>query len=179
MFLSERWFRLSADAIACDERGLSIGGVPLLESNARVGWRVRNADTINRELSGRYGLEVSLESKMAGLSSVAEALQRGEIALAQIGALLLSFPDPPEFAKGVPATDQNLRLAFDLWASDLLRADWDENLHPRTGTPPNPGWFANKPEEQKLPKLPKTPGMGWRPAHCIEPQKNGYMRWPN
>jgi hypothetical protein len=43
-------------------------------------------------------------------------------------------------------------LAAELYWSALLKVDddWDE-LHPRTGTKPNPGWFAEKPEDPNLP----------------------------
>jgi hypothetical protein len=49
------------------------------------------------------------------------------------------------------------RLSRDLVACGLLKADdgWDEQ-HPRTGSPPNPGWFAPKPKEARADEPPKA-----------------------
>jgi hypothetical protein len=71
-------------------------------------------------------------------------LTNGELARAQIGALLLRLPDPPTPA-GVHADGLEKRPLVDgLLACSLLKADadWDDK-HPRTGAPPNPGWFAS------------------------------------
>ncbi len=53
--------------------------------------------------------------------------------LASIAAVHLQIPDLPSHA----ARD-------DMEAADLLikSGDWNPALHPRAGTPPNPGWFA-------------------------------------
>jgi hypothetical protein len=70
-------------------------------------------------------------------------LTNGELARAQIATLLLQLPDPPS-----GASLDNVELARGLAACGLLKADpdWDAK-HPRTGTPPNRAWFANKPKE--------------------------------
>jgi hypothetical protein len=70
-------------------------------------------------------------------------LANGELARAQIAALLLQLPDPPTSSGVHPDGLQKRRLGADLAACGLLKADadWDEK-HPRIGTPPNPGWFA-------------------------------------
>ena len=67
----------------------------------------------------------------------------GELARAQIAALLLQLPDPPAAAGARLGDLERRRLALELAAGGLLKtdADWDDK-HPRTGAPPNPGWFA-------------------------------------
>jgi hypothetical protein len=65
------------------------------------------------------------------------------------------------------------RLADDLVACGLLKADadWDEK-HPRTGAPPNPGWFAptpgtlaaDKPKANPSPAAGAPPRGGEAPA---------------
>jgi hypothetical protein len=79
---------------------------------------------------------------MPGLAAVAVALSTDDLSLAQIAAVHLRLPDLP---------DEATRAALE--AGDLLtkhvgdrlaRAAWDDAEHPRTGTPPNPGWFAPK-----------------------------------
>jgi hypothetical protein len=67
-------------------------------------------------------------------------LEAGDIARAQVAALLLRLPDPP-----APGEADPRRLTRELAACGMLKADdgWDEQ-HPRTGTAPNPGWFAPK-----------------------------------
>lgn len=49
------------------------------------------------------------------------------------------------------------RLSRELAACGLLKADDDwEEQHPRTGSPPNPGWFAPKPKEAQADEPPRT-----------------------
>lgn len=61
------------------------------------------------------------------------------------------------------ANEDREGLARGLVASGLLKAEdgWDEK-HPRTGSPPNPGWFAPKPKD---PSADVTAGVnsGWPP----------------
>jgi hypothetical protein len=70
---------------------------------------------------------------MPGLATVASALNANDQGLARIAAVHLRIPDLP---------DQAARDAME--AADILikSADWNPALHPRAGTPPNPGWFA-------------------------------------
>ena len=142
-----RLFRLSNEGVRCDPGGLFVGGEPVLERPPAPGgglaWTVIPADRLNRDLSARYGFPVDLATKRAGLAGVARALERGDLARAQVGALLLRFPDPPPLVKGDSARD-SATLAKQLVESGLLKADWDASKHPRTGEPPNPGWFAPK-----------------------------------
>jgi hypothetical protein len=57
------------------------------------------------------------------------------------------------------------RLAGELWASGLLKGDWKEEDHPRTGKPPNPGWFAPKQNELTTTEVTK-PKSGW-PSRAV------------
>jgi hypothetical protein len=70
---------------------------------------------------------------MGGLATVASALNADDQGLARIAAVHLRIPDLP---------DRTARDAME--AADILikSADWNPALHPRAGTPPNPGWFA-------------------------------------
>ena len=72
---------------------------------------------------------------------IAAALDRGDLAMAAIAAVQLQFPDPPPLAKGAESHADIERRAVELYRSGLLKF-WDPAIHPRAGTPPNPGWFA-------------------------------------
>ena len=151
-----RNFRLRPGAIECDADGLRVGGVALLARDAKGAWKRRDGGELNRGLSKLYGLPLDCERKGRALDAVAAALTNGELARAQIGALLLQLPDPPASANTQPDGLDKRRLARDLVACGLLKADadWDDK-HPRTGEPPNPGWFAPTSGEPGADK-PKT-----------------------
>lgn len=152
-----RFFRLSPRGIECDEDGLRVGDVALLARNATGVWTLRDERELGAELSGVYGVAVDVGSKRAGLLTVASALQAGNLARAQIAALLLQLPDPPPLADDAFVKADRGGLARDLVACGLLKADdeWEE-AHPRTGAAPNPGWFAPKPKEPEANKPPDT-----------------------
>ncbi len=147
-----RFFRLSDGGVQCGEDGLFVGTTPMLLRTPRPGggdsWAARPSDELERDLSASYGLPIEIAAKRDGLTAVARALERGEMALAKIAALLLRFPDPPALAKGAPARG-SVELAAQLFESGLLK-DWDSSKHPRTGTPPNRAWFAVKPDKGEL-----------------------------
>jgi hypothetical protein len=159
--LAAREFRLTGEGVACSVHGLAIGGVALLARSASrpsARWSVRPLADLDTELSARYGLAVDVSSKVAGIEVVARALDKGDIALAQIAALLLQFPDPPELAKQACGGSALASLASELICSGLLKGDWNSDAHPRTGTPPNRGWFAPVPKDSEP---SKTPRAGW------------------
>ena len=167
-----RFFRLSQGGIECDENGLRVAGVRLLERDSQGNWTARDDEGVCRELSRVYGVPLDISAKRNGLEVVAKALQRGETARAQIAALLLKLPDPPQ-GEAIDIREQNcLALALDLAACGLLKADpdWDAK-HPRTGTPPNPGYFAPVPKEQRAEK-PAGPKPGWPPKAVNKAIKN-------
>lgn len=140
----ERFFRLDAESgsgVRCDEYGLFVGDTPLLEQGAaRAGaakWRSRPLRELDRELAKAYGLPVLFEPKCGGLATVAGALNRGELARAQIAALLLQLPDPPALTKSDPTSAEIVDLVGALKASNLLHRNWDPTKHPR--------WAAGSP----------------------------------
>ena len=160
-FPGVRFFRLFPGGVECDKDGLRVGDVTLLALNANSGWTLRDDRDVAIDLSRLYGFPVDIGSKRAGLTVVAAALQSGDIAKAQIAALHLQPPEPIK-SRSARETDRE-NLARDLIACGLLKADadWDAK-HPRTGSPPNPGWFANKPKDPSADTAPKV-NSGWPP----------------
>ena len=90
-----RHFRLRPGGVECDAEGLRIGGVALLARDAKGAWGRHDERDLSRELSKRYGFPLDIERKRKGVDVVAAALANGELARAQIAALLLQLPDPP------------------------------------------------------------------------------------
>ena len=155
-------YRLASGAVECDERGLFVGGVALLKQlDSRAGFEPRAIESINGELSRRYGAPIDAGPKVGGFEFVASCLKRGDLALAQIGALMLRFPDPP-LAGQQCSEEGRVELAAALDAAGLLKDDDFNEKHPRTGEPPNRAWFARKPKNLPagLPTEPEPPG--WR-----------------
>lgn len=118
--------------LACTEQGLLLGRTPLIEHrNGR--FAVRERSEIEHLFSRAYRAELPLERLMAGLATVASALNANDPGLARIAAVHLRIPDLP-----------SLTARDEMEAADILikSVDWNPALHPRTGAPPNPGWFA-------------------------------------
>jgi len=109
------------------------------EPGGKADWRPLPSGEIDESLSRVYGIDLCARGKSGGLRVVAEALNRGELARAQIAALPPRLPDP-ELAKADPPNRAG--LVSQLRESGLLAKDWNADEHPRTGTPPNSGWFA-------------------------------------
>jgi hypothetical protein len=125
--------------LACTDQGLLLGRTPLIER--RDGrFVVRERDAIERLLSYAYRTSYSADRIMPGLATVAAALNAGDQGLARIAAVHLRLPDLPDHAArdGMEAMDVLLKYARNGSGGDA----WNPALHPRTGTPPNPGWFA-------------------------------------
>jgi hypothetical protein len=125
--------------LACSDDGLFIGRRPLIEERDGQ-FFVRQQHDIERLLTCAYRTEVRADRLMSGLATVARALSANDQCLARIAAVHLRIPDIP---------DRTARDAME--AADLLTkyardgggdSNWNPALHPRTGTPPNPGWFA-------------------------------------
>jgi hypothetical protein len=125
--------------LACSDDCLLLGRTPLIER--RDGKFVaRQQQDIERLLTCAYRTEVRADRLMSGLATVARALSANDQCLARIAAVHLRIPDIP---------DRTARDAME--AADILTkyardeggdSNWNPALHPRTGTPPNPGWFA-------------------------------------
>jgi hypothetical protein len=142
-----RTFALAAkpgsEGVSCDARGVSVGGVPLLQGPGARNpfWSVRQLGDLNKDLSARYRLPIDIASKSSALALIAVALNRGDLAMAAIAAVQMQIPDPPLLAKRAENLDEITQRARDLNRSGLPKF-WDPALHPRDGVPPNPGWFA-------------------------------------
>jgi hypothetical protein len=127
--------------LACSDDGLFIGRTPLIEK--RDGHLVvREQREIERLFSRAYRSEISADRIMSGLAIVARALNANDQCLARIAAVHLRIPDLPDriARDAMEATDVLIKYAREEGAGD--GSDWNPALHPRTGTPPNPGWFA-------------------------------------
>lgn len=91
-------------------------------------------------LGQAYQTRYSAGRIMPGLATVAAGLNADDQGLARIAAVHLRLPDLPDRAArdGMEAMDVLLKYARD----ESGDGDWNPALHPRAGTPPNPGWFA-------------------------------------
>ena len=119
----------------CDTSGMFVGIVPLLERGpgpgAIGGWRPRPHAELDDDLTACYGLPVDCSRKLGGLRTVADALNNGDLGRAQVAALHLRMPDPPNLSKSGGRESDRTTLALRLFASDLLKTDWDASKHPR------------------------------------------------
>ena len=118
-----REFRLSSRVgvgIRCDADGAFVGDVPLLK---RVGdvWKPRETDELSEGLGETYGLPVDASPIQGGLAAIARALNEGDVARAQIAAVLLQLPDPLPLAKAMPTQSEIIKLALALDWSGLLK----------------------------------------------------------
>jgi len=146
--------------VSCNAQGIFVGDVPLLERFDQAGhWSVRPISILDDELTRCYRLPVDIARKKAALALVTAALNRGDLAMAAIATAQMQFPNPPPCSKAFETYDEITRRAAELWRSGLLKADWDPAKHPRTGTKPNPGWFALKPKPTSVPSV--KPRTGW------------------
>jgi len=126
--------------LACTDQGLLLGRTPLIERrDGRFVVRERNA--IERLLSHAYRTSYSAGRIMPGLATVAAALNAGDQGLARIAAVHLRLPDLPDHVArdAMEAIDVLIKYPRDEGGGG---SNWNSALHPRAGTPPNPGWFA-------------------------------------
>ncbi len=125
--------------LACTKDGLVLGRTALIERRDQ-GFIVRERSEIERLLCRAYRTDVAVARLMPGLATVAAALNANDPCLARIAAVHLRIPDlPNDTARdGMEAEDSLIKYTRD----ESGGSDWNPALHPRTGTPPNPGWFA-------------------------------------
>jgi len=118
--------------LACTEDGLFLGRTPLIERRGKR-YVVREQGEIERLLKRAYHGEQTADRLMPRLATVAAALNMDDQCLARIAAVHLQIPDLPSEAarNGMEAEDVLIKSG-----------DWNPALHPRAGTPPNPGWFT-------------------------------------
>ncbi len=106
-----RYFQLRPGRIECDAGGLRVGGIALLERDAKGALTRRDEGDLDRELSKLYGFPLDVAHMRRRIDAVAAALGNGELARAQIGALLLRLPDPPACAGAPDGGLEKRRLA--------------------------------------------------------------------
>jgi hypothetical protein len=124
--------------LACTDQGLVLGRSPLIER--RDGrFVVRERNEIECLLSHACGRDLVADRLMHGLATVAAALNANDQGLARIAAVHLQIPDLPNQAArdAMEAADVLIK-----YARDEGGGNWNPALHPRAGTPPNPGWFS-------------------------------------
>jgi hypothetical protein len=138
--------------LACTDDGLLLGYTSLVER--RDGrFVVRTRDEIERLLRCAYNGEVPIDWLMSGFARVATALNGNDQCLARIAAVHLRMPDLASSAvrDALAREDLLVKYARDEGSG---AANWNPALHPRTGSAPNPGWFA--PTSGSAPDAPST-----------------------
>jgi hypothetical protein len=102
--------------------------------------------TISRDCSAApTGRKSTRRRSWGGLATVAAALNANDLLLARIAAVHLRIPDLPDRAarERMEAEDRLIKFAHRERAAKIGDSEWNPALHPRAGTPPNPGWFAS------------------------------------
>jgi hypothetical protein len=145
--LSPHLWRLSDEkggsGLCCAEDGLFLANTPLLEQQTN-GFAARPQADLETILSRGFGVEVSLDHIMAGLGTVASALNAGDLCRARVAAVHLRIPDlPDEFAR-LDMQLEDVALKLNRIGKTTVAGGWNPDKHPRTGTAPNPGWFASR-----------------------------------
>ncbi len=104
-------------------------------SDDKDAWHPRDCEELSERISAHYGLPIDMSSKRGGLKAIANALNEGDVARAQIATVLLGIPDLPPLSKDARSRKRMLKLVCDLHWSGLLK--WDSDEHPRwpAGTP--------------------------------------------
>jgi hypothetical protein len=95
------------------------------QRNGNAGWSPRPLHELERDLQVLYGLPIDASAKRSGLATVAKGLTSGDLALAQVAAVLLRFPDPPlvKDGSGWPSPE----LAVVLRESGLIKWYWNSD----------------------------------------------------
>jgi hypothetical protein len=125
--------------LACTNDGLLLGRTPLIERRDER-FIVRERPDIERLLQRAYQDAGTAERLMPGLAIVARALNADDPCLARIAAVHLKIPDLPNAAARQRMEQEDILIKYARDEADS--SDWNPALHPRIGTPPNPGWFA-------------------------------------
>ncbi|HEY1504297.1 MAG TPA: hypothetical protein VGF92_08355 [Stellaceae bacterium] len=135
--------------LCCAEDGLFLGITPLLERSAGA-FAPRSQEDLEALLSRGFGFAVSLDRVMGGLGTVAAALTAGDLCRARIAAVHLRISDLPDTFARLDMQLEDVALKLSRIAKTTAAGDWnptgggwDPDKHPRTGTAPNPGWFAS------------------------------------
>ena len=163
--------------LACTAEGLRLGQTSLIER--RDGrFVVRDRHEIARLLMHVHPGGLALDRLMPGLATVAGALNAGDQCLAHIAAVHLRIPDLPSYAvrDALAAEDALIKYARD----ESRGSGWNPSLHPRTGTPPNPGWFAPTDGESDGSSRTRVAENKHRPGHsdAVEPLHDDWVKLP-
>jgi hypothetical protein len=135
--------------------GLLLGRTPLIE---RRGGRfvVREPSEIARLLMYSFPQGCPVERIIPGLARIALALNTNDQATARFAAVHLQIPDLPNVTKRNAMIAQDALIKYARGEGGA--SDWNPALHPRTGVPPNPGWFATTDSDQVGPKQDESSG---------------------
>ena len=130
--------------LACTADGLLLGRTPLIERRGEH-FIARAQHDIERLFGRAYPDASEVERIMSGLGTVAAALNADDRCLACIAAVHLRIPDLPDLSARdrMEAEDTLIKYA----RGEEPDPEWDPTKHPRTGTAPNPGWFAPTEDE--------------------------------
>lgn len=108
----------------CDAGGAFLGGVPLLiarrQADGSLRFAPRHENEVARLLHSAYGARFDGNTRMGGLRAVANGLNAGQECRAIIAALHMRLPSLTPLAK--------IKIEH---AERLIKAEWDENKHPR------------------------------------------------
>lgn len=115
--------------LSCSRDGLFLGGTALIEMKESR-YVIRSKQEIDGLIKAGYGMKANGARLMSGLRAVAAALAEGNFGRARIAAVHLQLP---------LLRDKYARLMLE--TEDLL-LKFEQRDEQRTGTPPNPGWFA-------------------------------------
>jgi hypothetical protein len=126
--------------LCCNRDGLFLARTPLIERRAG-GYALRPPPDLERLLGHAFD-EADLDRLMRGLGIVKSALDEDNLPLAQIAAVQLRIPNLRGFCARAALEAEDLLIKAERGAEVLARAGRDPDKHPRTGTPPNPGWFS-------------------------------------
>jgi len=172
-----REFRLSPrgkGGVSCDAEGALVGCIPVLKrlrKNGKDIWQPRDCDELSGEIAKQYGLPIDMSAKTSGLRAIANALNAGNIARAQIATVLLGIPDPQPLSKQARSRDQMIKLVRDLHWSGMLK--WDPDEHPAG----RPGVRTAKADSSR--QKAKVVRRTTRPHHGLAPSIERIPLAPN
>ena len=126
---------------ACTDGGLLLGRTPLIERRDAQ-FVVRDRSEIERLFTRAYTAGPRVDRIMSGLATVARALNADDQCLARIAAVHLKIPNLRDALTRDAMESEDCLIKYARDEGEDSDDDWNPALHPRTGTPPNPGWFA-------------------------------------
>lgn len=82
--------------LRCDDDGLFLGRVPLLQRDGRGHFEARPVTELQKILHRAYGADTNWQSCARSAELVAKALNKGEMARAMMTAVLMRLPEPDD-----------------------------------------------------------------------------------